>query len=59
MGARAHNKGVNVMHVSTPAAWTSPIALMRTALEGQNGSKVRRTSSSSVVTVIFTWESGP
>ena len=42
------------MQESTPSACTSEMARSRTALEGQNGSKARLTSSSSVVTVMLT-----
>ena len=46
---RERNAGVN-----PPAACTSAMARSRWAFDGQNGSNVRRTSSSSVVTVMFT-----
>ncbi len=42
------------MQVSTPASRTSAMARRRCAFEGHEGSKVRRTSSSSVVTVMLT-----
>ena len=49
-----NSSGVIVMHASIPSALTAEIASNRSLFAGQNGSKVLRISSSSVVTVIFT-----
>ena len=48
-----------VMQDWMPAVWICRMAFSRAGLEGHPGSKVFRTSSSSVVTVMLTWTRPP